>query len=115
MQMTKIEWLTKEEAAVRLGDPGIPMSTRRVLELAAEGKLRSTRAQDPDSGQRVVYIDAGSVERYLDQRHALEKLTAFVGGAGFAAGLYVASQINSAINSTSGPAQSERDDDDGPG
>jgi hypothetical protein len=40
---------------------------------------------------------------------------AFVGGAGFAAGLYVASQINSAINSTSGLAQSDRDDDDGPG
>jgi hypothetical protein len=69
METTKVKWLTKEEAAQRLGDPGIPMSTRRVLELAAEGKLKSTRARDPRSGQRVVYIDAGSVERYIDERH----------------------------------------------
>jgi excisionase family DNA binding protein len=69
-QAKKVEWLSKEEAAVRLGDPGVPMSTRRVLELAQQGRLQSTRAKHPASGQRVVWIHAGSVERYLEERNA---------------------------------------------
>jgi excisionase family DNA binding protein len=60
------EWLSKEEAGVRLGK----LSNRRVLELAAEGRLESERVRDPNTGQMVVRIHSGSIERLLDERNA---------------------------------------------
>jgi hypothetical protein len=63
-----IEWISKEEAGVRLGVPGRPLSSRRVLELAREGKLQSQLVRDVDSGQMTTQIHAGSVERLLDER-----------------------------------------------
>jgi len=56
-----IEWISKEEAGVRLN-----LSTRRVLELAKDGRLQSAKVTDPKIGQQVVRIQAESVERYLD-------------------------------------------------
>ena len=70
MKTTKVEWYSKEEAGVRLGSPERPLSPRRVLELAKEGKLESARVRDPKTGQTVIRIQAGSVERFLDERNA---------------------------------------------
>jgi excisionase family DNA binding protein len=68
MTSAQIEWYSKEEAAVRLGSPDRPLSPRRVLELAKEGKIDSGRTRDPNTGQTVVRLHAGSVERYLEQK-----------------------------------------------
>jgi transcriptional regulator with XRE-family HTH domain len=65
-----IEWISKEEAGVRLGVPGRPLSSRRVLELAREGKLQSQLVRDVDSGQMTTQIHAGSVERFRDVRNS---------------------------------------------
>lgn len=66
MQATKVEWVSKEEAGVLLGTIQRPLSTRRVLELAREGRLESGRVKDPNSHQTVVRIHAGSIERFLE-------------------------------------------------
>lgn len=63
-----VDWITKEEAASRLGTQERPLSTRRVLELAKEGRLQSDRVLDKKSGQMVVMIHAGSVERFITER-----------------------------------------------
>jgi hypothetical protein len=68
MISTQIEWYSKEEAAARLGSPERPLSPRRVLELAKEGRLESGRTRDPNTGQTVVRIRAGSVERFLENK-----------------------------------------------
>lgn len=67
---TTIEWVTKEEAGTLLGSIGRPLSSRRVLELAKEGRIDSGRTRDPNTGQTVVRIHAGSVERYLEQKRS---------------------------------------------
>lgn len=69
MTPTKIEWYSKEEAGVRLGSPERPLSPRRVLELAKEGRIESERFKDPKTNQMTVRIHAGSVERFLDGRN----------------------------------------------
>jgi len=61
----EITFISKEEAGERL-----QLSTRRVLDLAKQGKIQSTRVIDPSLGKPVVRIHAGSVERYLDIRQA---------------------------------------------
>jgi len=61
VESTQIRWVSKEEAGARLS-----LSPRRVLELAQEGRIQSARTKDPKTGQNVVRIHAGSVERYLD-------------------------------------------------
>lgn len=48
--------------------PDRPLSPRRVLELAKEGKLASELVRDPNNGQMVTRINAGSVERYIYDR-----------------------------------------------
>jgi len=68
MEATKVEWVSKEEAGVLLGSIQRPLSTRRVLELAKEGRLESGRTRDPNNGQTVVRIHAGSIERFLEQK-----------------------------------------------
>ena len=62
MTGTQIEWISKEEAAARL-----ELSARRILELAKQGKIRSNRIISTATGQPVVVIHAGSVERYRDK------------------------------------------------
>jgi Helix-turn-helix domain len=69
-----IEWISKEEAGVRLGVPGRPLSSRRVLELAKEGKLQSQLVRDVESGQMTTQIHAGSVERFRDERSLQNRL-----------------------------------------
>jgi hypothetical protein len=64
----EIEWVSKEEAGVLLGTIGRPLSSRRVLELAKEGRIESGRVRDPNNGQTVVRIHAGSIERYLERK-----------------------------------------------
>lgn len=66
--LTQIEWYSKEEAGVRLGTQERPLSARRVLELAKEGRIQSDRIRDPKTNQMSVRIHAGSVERYIDGR-----------------------------------------------
>jgi hypothetical protein len=68
MEITQIEWVSKEEAGVLLGTIGRPLSSRRVLELAKEGRIESGRSRDPNNGQTVVRIHAGSIERYLEKK-----------------------------------------------
>jgi excisionase family DNA binding protein len=68
METTQINWVSKEEAGVLLGSIGRPLSNRRVLELAKEGKIESGRSVDPNNGQTVYRIHAGSIERYLDKK-----------------------------------------------
>lgn len=68
--MTQIEWYSKEEAGVRLGTQERPLSPRRVLELAKEGRIQSDRFRDPKTNQMVIRIAAGSVERFIDERKA---------------------------------------------
>lgn len=68
METTHIEWVSKEEAGVLLGSIGRPLSTRRVLELAKEGRIESGRTVDPNNGQTVVRLHAGSIERYLEKK-----------------------------------------------
>lgn len=68
MKTTQIEWYSKQEAGERLGTPQRPLSPRRVLELAKAGKIVSDRFHDPKTGQMIVKINAGSLERYLDER-----------------------------------------------
>jgi excisionase family DNA binding protein len=68
MTPTKVEWYSKEEAGVRLGSTERPLSPRRVLELAKEGRLQSERVKDPKTNQITVRIRAGSVERFLDEK-----------------------------------------------
>jgi hypothetical protein len=68
MTTTQIEWVTKEQAGVLLGSIGRPLSSRRVLELAKEGRIESGKTKDPATNQMVVRLHAGSIERYLDQR-----------------------------------------------
>jgi hypothetical protein len=68
MTPTKVEWYSKEEAGVRLGSPERPLSPRRILDLAKEGKIQSEKFKDPKTNQMTVRIHAGSVERYLDER-----------------------------------------------
>ena len=71
MTPTQIEWMSKEEAAVRLGSPERPLSPRRVLDhWAKDGRPQSSRARDPQTGQTVVRIHAGSVERFLTEKAA---------------------------------------------
>lgn len=64
------QWISKEEAGVRLS-PDRPLSPRRVLELAKEGKLASELVRDPNNGQMVTRINAGSVERFIDDRNTI--------------------------------------------
>jgi hypothetical protein len=66
--MAQIEWVNKEEAGILLGTIGRPLSSRRVLELAKEGRIESGRVRDPNNGQTVVRIHAGSIERYLERK-----------------------------------------------
>lgn len=70
MTPTKVEWYSKEEAGVRLGSTERPLSPRRVLELAKEGRIESERVKDPKTNQMIVRIRAGSVERFLDEKAA---------------------------------------------
>jgi len=65
---TSQKWISKEEAAIRLGSSDRPLSTRRVLELATEGRLESGKVRNPKTGQMVVRINAGSVERFIFDR-----------------------------------------------
>ena len=66
--MTPEQWISKEEAGIRLGSQERPLSTRRVLELAKTGRLQSDQARDPDTGHMAVRIHAGSVERFIFER-----------------------------------------------
>lgn len=68
MEITQTKWLSKEEAGVHLGAIGRPMSPRRVLELAREGRLESGKTRDPNSGQTVVRISWDSVQAFLEKR-----------------------------------------------
>jgi hypothetical protein len=68
MESKQVEWVSKEEAGALLGSIGRPLSTRRVLELAKEGRIESGRSRDPNNGQTVVRIHAGSIERYLERK-----------------------------------------------
>jgi excisionase family DNA binding protein len=70
MTPTKVEWYSKEEAGVRLGSPERPLSPRRILDLAKEGKLESEKFKDPKTNQMTVRIRAGSVERFLTEKDA---------------------------------------------
>jgi hypothetical protein len=63
------QWVSKEEAGVRLGSSDRPLSPRRVLELAKEGRLTAELVRDPNSGQMVTRINAGSVERFIYNRN----------------------------------------------
>jgi len=65
MQLTEVEWISKAQAAERLD-----LSPRRVLELAKQGKLQSSRVIQPTTGQPVIVIHAGSVEHYRDKLSA---------------------------------------------
>lgn len=68
MEITQTKWLSKEEAGVHLGTIERPLSTRRVLELAREGRLESGKTRDPNSGQTVVRISWDSVQTYLEKK-----------------------------------------------
>lgn len=70
MTPTKVEWYSKEEAGVRLGSPERPLSPRRILDLAKEGKIESEKFKDPKTNQMTIRIRAGSVERFLDEKAA---------------------------------------------
>lgn len=61
--MTKVETLSKDEAAERLN-----VSVRRVLEYAQSGALRSEKVRNPQTNLWVVRIHAGDVERLRDER-----------------------------------------------
>ena len=69
-----VEWVTKEEAGLRLGTPERPLSPRRVLELAREGKIQSQLVRNVDTGQMTTQIHAGSVERFLEERNLQKEL-----------------------------------------
>jgi hypothetical protein len=79
--MAQIEWISKEEAGVLLGTIGRPLSSRRVLELAKEGRIESGRVRDPNNGQTVVRIHAGSIERYLERKRNPEPIPSPRGGS----------------------------------
>lgn len=66
--MTTEQWISKEEAGVRLGSKQRPLSPRRVLELAKAGRLQSELVRDYNTGQMTTRINAGSVERFIYQR-----------------------------------------------
>lgn len=66
--MTTEQWISKEEAGVRLGSQDRPLSPRRVLELAKAGRLQSELVRDYNTGQMTTRINAGSVERFIYQR-----------------------------------------------
>lgn len=66
--MTDSQWITKEEAGIRLGSPERPLSGRRVHDLAKDGRLQSTQVRDPDTGHMAIRIHAGSVERFIFER-----------------------------------------------
>ena len=68
---TQVEWLSPQEAGERLDK-----SPRRVLELAQQGKLQSSRVKHPQTGQQIVRIQAGSIERYLDESKVIPEPTA---------------------------------------
>ncbi len=59
----QVEWLTKEEAAKRLG-----LGLRRTLDLAHQGVLETVRVRDEESHQVAVRYHAGDIERYLSER-----------------------------------------------
>lgn len=68
---TKKEWLTKYEAGARLN-----LGERRVLDYVQAGALKATRQLDAETGRRRVMIDAGDVERLVDERSRPAALTA---------------------------------------
>lgn len=58
-----VEWLDKHQAAERLGK-----SWRTVLTLAQEGKIQSRKEKDHATGQMVVKLHAGDIERLCYER-----------------------------------------------
>lgn len=54
------QWLTKRQAAALTG-----LKTRRILQLAADGTLRSKRERDPINKQLTVFVDRAAVEKYI--------------------------------------------------
>lgn len=63
----KIEWLSKPEAAKRLGK-----TPRRVDQLIAEGKLRGRKVPG-DAGRDITEVHAGSIEAFLGRREAVRQ------------------------------------------
>jgi excisionase family DNA binding protein len=60
---TEVKMISKEAAADRLG-----ISTRRVLEFAQAGSLRSEKRRNPETNLWTVVFHAGDVERLRDER-----------------------------------------------
>lgn len=60
---TQTEWLDKHQAAAALD-----MSTRSVLTMAGEGRIRSKRERDARTKQLTVFLHAGDVERIRYER-----------------------------------------------
>ncbi len=60
---TQTEWLDKHQAAAALD-----MSTRSVLAMAGEGRIRSKRERDARTKQLTVFLHAGDVERTRYER-----------------------------------------------
>jgi hypothetical protein len=59
--MENDEWLSKRQAAARMG-----LQERRILQLAADGTLRSKRERDPVSKQMTVYVHVEEVDKYIE-------------------------------------------------
>jgi excisionase family DNA binding protein len=59
----KMELLTAQAAADRL-----KLSTRRLADLAAEGKLTRHRAYDPETKREAGMFDAAEIEAFLERR-----------------------------------------------
>ena len=69
---------------MRLGTPTRPLSVRRVIELANEGRIQFDRARDDETGRMQMKIQAGSVERFIFERESkiLEPAVRNCGGRG---------------------------------
>ena len=60
---TEAEWLTKQQAAERLG-----LGVRRTLGMAADKTLKTRKVRDPATHQWSVRFHARDIERYLELR-----------------------------------------------
>ncbi len=60
---TRVEWLSKHDAAFRLG-----VSQRRIDQLLADGTLRGRKVPQPGGGRDLTEVHSGSVERYSDRK-----------------------------------------------
>ena len=63
MKTTKVEWLTQEDAAARLG-----MSVRRMLEYASAGKIQTEKGVNEETQRPTLKMHAGDVERLVEER-----------------------------------------------